>query len=159
VLRTVCRQIREWLDEGLQAVPVSVNASVGQIESPDFLEVVDTALAAYGVPPSLLQVETTESLLIHSCEAAGRVIDAQTERGLQVHLDDFGIGYSSLSYLWRLPVTCVKLDRSFTRGLSKGGGWEAVVRSAIALAHSLSKTGVAEGVETSEQEAMLCEMD
>jgi EAL domain-containing protein (putative c-di-GMP-specific phosphodiesterase class I) len=159
VVRTVCRQIRTWLDEGLRAVPVSVNASVGQIESSDFLEVVDMALAAYQVPPSLLQVEITESLLIHSFEAAGRVIDGLTERGVDVHLDDFGAGYSSLSYLWQLPVACVKLDRSFTSGLAKGGGSEAVVRSAIALAHSLSKTVVAEGVETPEQEAMLCEMD
>jgi diguanylate cyclase (GGDEF)-like protein/PAS domain S-box-containing protein len=158
VVRTVCRQIRNWLDEGLQAVPVSVNASVGQIESSDFLEVVDTALAAYAVPPWLLQVEITESLLIHNFEAAGRVVDGLTERGVDVHLDDFGAGYSSLSYLWRLPVACVKLDHSFTRGLSKGGGAEAVVRSAIELAHSLSKTVVAEGVETPDQEAMLCAM-
>ena len=158
LLDRVCAQLRDWLDRGLAACPVAINVSVGQVARDDFFEAVDAALRRWRLPPRLLQVEITESLLMQDLRRGSALAHALTERGVEVHLDDFGTGYSSLAYLWELPVSALKLDRRFTRGLGAQSQARAIVDSVVALARALGKAVIAEGVETEEQASVLVEL-
>jgi diguanylate cyclase (GGDEF)-like protein/PAS domain S-box-containing protein len=158
LLDRVCAQLRAWLDLGLAARPVAVNVSVGQVANGDFLEAVEDALRRWRLPPELLQVEITESLLMQDLGSGSALAHALTGQGIEVHLDDFGTGYSSLAYLWELPVSALKLDRRFTLGLGAQPQARAIVDSVVALARALGKTVIAEGVETDEQARVLLEL-
>lgn len=158
LLERVCAQLRAWLDLGLEAGPVAVNVSVGQVANDDFLAAIEDALRRWRLPPGLLQVEITESLLMQDLRSGSVLAHALTERGIEVHLDDFGTGYSSLAYLWELPVSALKLDRRFTLGLGAQPQARAIVDSVIALARALGRTVIAEGVETEEQARILLEL-
>lgn len=158
LLDRVCAQLRAWLDLGLAGRPVAVNVSVGQVANGDFLEAVEDALRRWRLPPALLQVEITESLLMQDLSSGSALAHALTGRGVEVHLDDFGTGYSSLAYLWELPVSALKLDRRFTLGLGAQPQARAIVDSVVALARALGRAVIAEGVETEEQARILLEL-
>ncbi|MFC5302416.1 EAL and GGDEF domain-containing protein [Azospira restricta] len=155
VLRGACRQIRAWHDAGWPQVPVAVNLSPRQFQQSDLVERVRAILAETGVPPAMLELEITESSLMHSVEEALAQVQALADMGVRLAIDDFGTGYSSLAYLKRFPVSRLKIDRSFVRDLCDDRDDAAIVASIIGLARSLALEVVAEGVETAPQLAAL----
>jgi diguanylate cyclase (GGDEF)-like protein/PAS domain S-box-containing protein len=154
-LHTVCTQQRTWIDAGLTAVPVAVNVSALQFAHQDVPALVAAALAASRLPPDLLELELTESLLMHNAEHAAAVLG--NLRGMKINLaiDDFGTGYSSLSYLKQLPVQALKIDRSFVQDIDEHGENVKLAAAIIALAHGMELQVIAEGVETEAQRLYL----
>jgi len=153
-LREACRQTAAWADRlpAASQLGVTVNVSSHQLMHPDFIDQVAAAVRDAGVPPESLCLEITESTLIHSLDQAANVLGALRALGVQVFLDDFGSGYSSLSYLHRFPVNALKIDRSFINSLAADtADRPAIVESIVALAKSVGANVVAEGVETREQ--------
>jgi EAL domain-containing protein (putative c-di-GMP-specific phosphodiesterase class I) len=130
---------------------VAVNLSAVQVAQPNLPQVVADALKRSGLPANRLELEVTETALIEDPEHAARVLGALHALGVEVSLDDFGTGYSSLSSIKRYPLSTIKLDRSFISGLAPGSQDAAIVGSVISMAHALSLSIVAEGVETTEQ--------
>ena len=158
VLREACSQLARWRSEGIVAddVVVAVNVSARQLQLPDLPGTVAAALEAASLPPSALTLEVTESAMIHDTDLVLRNLEAIKEQGVSMALDDFGVGFSSLSQIRNLPpVDVIKVDRSFTGGLGSNGSDAAVVTAVLGLAASLGLTAVAEGVETTEQLAQL----
>jgi diguanylate cyclase (GGDEF)-like protein len=154
VLREACRSGRRWLDAGTPC-RVAVNVAAPQLVDGRLLGELRAALADTGLPPALLTVELTESMLT-APGADGFAVLAELEAlGVAIALDDFGTGWSSLAYLKRMPIDELKIDRSFVAGLPHDGGDAAIVRAIVSLATSLRMTAVAEGVETAEQAAFL----
>jgi len=151
VLRTACRQLREWMDIGLAPVRTSVNLSVRQLRHRTLAHAVEAILAETGVDPDLLEFEITESVLMHNIEEAIRLLKTFRDMGIRISLDDFGTGYSSLSYLKRLPVDTIKIDRSFVQNVTGAADDAALSEGIIALSRSLKLQVIAEGVETVEQ--------
>ncbi|PKO34468.1 MAG: GGDEF domain-containing protein [Betaproteobacteria bacterium HGW-Betaproteobacteria-7] len=146
-IRTVCAQQRVWLDAGLLPVPVAVNISAHQFAH-DLPQVVARALAEFGLPASLLELELTESLLMRNASRATLVLDSLRRMQVNVAIDDFGTGYSSLSYLKQFPVQVLKIDRSFVCEIDEDGEQVRLASAIIAMAHQLDLAVVAEGVET-----------
>jgi diguanylate cyclase (GGDEF)-like protein/PAS domain S-box-containing protein len=155
-----CRQIEEWnrARPPHEALSVAVNVSARQLGSPKLLETVRQALAATGLPPHLLCLEVTESVVMQDVVMSGDVLGQLRELGVRTAVDDFGTGFSSLAYLLSLPVDLLKIDRSFVVALNADGGGPAaaIVRAIAALADALGLRVLAEGVETPEQ---LSELD
>jgi diguanylate cyclase (GGDEF)-like protein len=146
VLERALRQCRAWLDEG-RGVRTAINLSAHDLQDANLPAVIEELLAANGVPGHFLRVEVTEGTLMADAARAVEVLARLRSLGLQVAIDDFGTGYSSLTYLSRLPVDELKIDRSFLQGISAGGSNAAIVRSTIGLGHELGLRVVAEGVE------------
>ena len=155
VLEEAAAQLRRWQAQGLQAVPVAVNLSAKQFRRRDLDALIQRTLSAAGVPAELLELEITESCLMEDPEEAVRLLAGLRRAGLGISVDDFGTGYSSLSYLTRLPLNALKIDRSFVRDAVSSGEAASIVRAVIDMAHNLSFTVIAEGVETQEQVAFL----
>jgi diguanylate cyclase (GGDEF)-like protein len=151
VLRQACTQMRTWLDSGLPPLRVSVNLSAKQFRHGDLTAVVCSALEDARLQPGYLELELTESSIMHDAEASAATLQLLSTMGVHISIDDFGTGYSSLSYLWRLPLDKLKIDRSFVRELLSNPDDVAIVKAIISLAHSLRLGVVAEGVETLEQ--------
>ncbi len=151
VLRQACLQMRTWLDSGMPPLRVSVNLSAKQFRHGDLTAVVCSALEDAQLQPGYLELELTESSIMHDAEASAAVLQLLSTMGVHISIDDFGTGYSSLSYLWRLPLDKLKIDRSFVRELLSNPDDVAIVKAIISLAHSLRLGVVAEGVETLEQ--------
>ncbi|MDR2838238.1 MAG: EAL domain-containing protein [Azonexus sp.] len=154
VLRQTCRLAQDWAADGFTLPMVSVNVSARQLEDPEFDDMLRGILAETGMNPARLKLELTESVLMGVGEASAH-LDHLRQIGVSLALDDFGIGYSSLSYLKQLPVQQLKIDRSFVTGIGRNKGDEAIIRSVIELAGHLGFGIVAEGVETPEQAAFL----
>jgi diguanylate cyclase (GGDEF)-like protein len=157
VLRSACSQAKAWQDEGLSGVRVAVNVSVREFQELDFLSKLDEVLRETRLDPGSLDLEITESMAMQNVELTLAVLRQVRELGVGVVLDDFGTGHSSLSYLKLLPITKVKIDRSFVRDVSRDSGDAAIVSAVIAMAQTLKLKVVAEGVETAEQLAYLKE--
>jgi len=155
VLREACAQIRRWQELGLEPVPVAVNLSAKQFQRADLDATVRGTLAASGVPADLLELEVTESCLVEKPGEAVRLLESLRAAGVKISVDDFGTGYSSLSYLTRLPLSALKIDRSFVRDAQTSSEAASIVRAVIDMAHNLGFTVVAEGVETAQQVAFL----
>lgn len=155
VFQEACAQARRWMDAGWGAIPIAVNLSARQFQEPALDEAVARALKASGCPPTLLQLEITESSIMDPVEQALQTMDRLTAMGVQLAIDDFGTGYSSLSQLRRFPVRKLKIDRSFMSDLAQGVQGELLVNAIIALAQKLGLRTVAEGVETPMQAAAL----
>ncbi|MCQ4574326.1 MAG: EAL domain-containing protein [Candidatus Brocadiales bacterium] len=151
VLRTACKQNKAWQEAGLPPVCVAVNLSAHMFQKQGLPEVVGRVLKDTGLPPSLLELEITETVLMKDLEAGARTLAELKDMGVHVAIDDFGTGYSSLSYLTRLPVDKLKIDQSFVRDLTIHPDNDAVVKATVAMAHSLKLKAVAEGVETPAQ--------
>jgi diguanylate cyclase (GGDEF)-like protein len=151
VLLEACRQNREWHDKGLAKVPVAVNISGLQFQQKDFVDSVGQALAAARLEPRWLELELTETVVMHNAPEAIVMLDKLRAAGVEISIDDFGTGYSSLSYLKRFRLQKLKIDQSFVHDISWDQDDAAIVRAIVALAHSLRLRVVAEGVERQEQ--------
>jgi diguanylate cyclase (GGDEF)-like protein len=151
VLRAACRQVREWIDAGLPPVRVAVNLSPQQFRHADLHAVVKSALADAGLEPGFLELELTESSVMHDPKESTATLERLSQMGVHISIDDFGTGYSSLSYLRRFPLDKLKIDRSFVRDLMSSRDDASIVKAIISLAHNLRLRVVAEGVETREQ--------
>jgi diguanylate cyclase (GGDEF)-like protein len=145
-----CREMYPLIHEG-RLDYVSINLSTRHLRSPSVVEQVARTLARYRFPPSALQLEITESLLLIDFEQAEERLSHFRALGIRIALDDFGAGYSSLSYIRRLPLDVIKIDRSFARDISADRQAEAVVKAIVQLAQALELHIVAEGVETESQ--------
>jgi diguanylate cyclase (GGDEF)-like protein/PAS domain S-box-containing protein len=151
VLREACRQAQRWREAGFAPLRVSVNLSARQLRHGGIVRTVADLLAEIGLPAQQLEVEITESQLIENPETAAIILGEFRDMGVRVVIDDFGVGYSSLSYLKRLPIDVLKIDQSFARGIPADRDGAAIAGAIIAMAHSLGIQVVAEGVETAEQ--------
>ncbi len=151
VLQTACEQMVSWLEAGIPPFIMAVNCSSIQLVRTDMAKVIKTALDSTGLNPAYLEIELTESLLLQDVEEGIAILQALKDLGLHVSIDDFGTGFSSLSYLKRLPVDKLKIDQSFIKDLTTDPGDAAIVTSMITLAHNLDLTVIAEGVENAEQ--------
>ncbi|MGH0037134.1 MAG: putative bifunctional diguanylate cyclase/phosphodiesterase [Myxococcota bacterium] len=155
VLRTACAQMAAWIDAGHSAARLSVNISGHQIRTGGLADLVESALADSGLPALLLELELTESTIMRDDETTRTTLARLAELGVGVALDDFGVGYSSLSYLRNFPIGRLKVDRSFVRDIPTNPDDGALTAAIIALAHGLRIDVVAEGVETEEQARFL----
>ena len=151
VLETVCHQIRDWQDRGAQPVKVSVNISNQQFHSGKLDETVATLLANTGIAADYLELELTENIIMENVHIAMELLDKIKQLGIMISIDDFGTGYSSMSYLKRLPVDILKIDRSFVNDIVENPDDNAIARSIITLGHSLNLKVIAEGVENNAQ--------
>ena len=154
-IRTVCKQSAAWMAVGLEPIPVAVNLASTHLRERGLPALVAAALQSHGVPARCLELEVTESILLADPELSLVIAQQLSEMGVHLAIDDFGTGYSSLSYLKKLPITALKIDRSFVRDLDSDPDDEAIVTAIIALAHSLKLKVIAEGVETPAQLAFL----
>jgi len=157
VLREACGQAKAWLDQGLPATPMSINVSGVQLQDATFLHEVLAMLGITGLAPGLLELELTESVLMHLPEHAQLALDHLRDLGVAVSIDDFGTGYSSLSYLKKLPIDSLKIDQSFLQQISESPDGTAIAVAIIRLGKSLNLRVVAEGVESGEDLAFLKE--
>ena len=155
VLAEACMQGKRWHRAGLADFEMSVNVSAVQFAQPGLYAQVEAALARSGFPASCLVLEITESSLMSDCAHAARCLRALKALGLRIAIDDFGTGYSSLAYLRRLPIDVIKIDRALVSDVDRDADASAIVRAALAMAHSLRLRVVAEGVETAAQEMLL----
>jgi diguanylate cyclase (GGDEF)-like protein len=151
VLRKACLDAASWPD----GIKVAVNLSPIQVTSQNLVPIVISALAAAGLPARRLEVEITESVLMHNTEKNTATLHRLRELGVRISMDDFGTGYSSLSYLRKFPFDKIKIDRSFISGLPDDNESIAIVRAVAGLAANLNMTATAEGVETAEQLATI----
>jgi diguanylate cyclase (GGDEF)-like protein/PAS domain S-box-containing protein len=157
VMEEACRQAQAWRQAGWPEFTMSVNLSALQFRRTGLIETVAGALGRSGLPPHLLELELTESILLHDVENTLDTVRQLKAMGVRLSIDDFGTGYSSLSYLKRFAVDRLKIDRSFVRDLNADPDNAAIVRAVIQLARSLRLDIIAEGVETEAQLAFLRE--
>jgi diguanylate cyclase (GGDEF)-like protein len=151
VLRTVCLQSVAWRKQGLPPLSIAVNLTARQFCDEQLLTDVTSILTETGMDPQLLEIELTESLLIHDVEKTLRILTGLKALGIRIAVDDFGSGYSSLAMLQRFPLDTVKIDRSFMRDIVGTTEDTGLADAIIAMGKSLSLTVVAQGVETKEQ--------
>ena len=155
VLRTACSQTRQWQDEGFKDLKIAVNISPQQIQTQTLRDSIVSTLWTTGLPASSLELEITESGLMHNESVAVSVLSEIKQIGVGISLDDFGTGYSSLSYLKRFPVDTVKIDRSFVTDMVFDRDDAAIVSAILSIAKKLDLQVVAEGVETVHQRDLL----
>jgi EAL domain-containing protein (putative c-di-GMP-specific phosphodiesterase class I) len=151
VLRTACAQAQAWHAGGHTGLCVAVNMSAKQFQQQDVPALVRDVLRCTRLPAQCLELELTESALMHDTDATVETMRQLKNLGVRLALDDFGTGYSSLSYLKRFPIDVLKIDQSFTFEVTSDEGAASITRAIIAMARSLNMTTVAEGVETRKQ--------
>ncbi|HEC12957.1 MAG TPA: PAS domain S-box protein [Acidiferrobacteraceae bacterium] len=151
VLHAACLQACAWNDDGLKPLRMSVNLSGRQINSPNFIATVEQVLEESKLDPALLELEMTESILMHNIQSTIKTLETISEMGVRFSIDDFGTGYSSLSYLKRFPIDTLKIDRSFIHDLTQDPDDATLVEAIIAMGRALNLNIVAEGVETEMQ--------
>jgi len=151
VLGTACRQANDWIAEGLPALKLSVNVSSQQLKHGLSCETIARQLAESGFPPASLTLEITETIFMGDSPEAIAWLGTIQELGVSLSIDDFGTGFSSLSYLKSIPADFVKIDRSFIIGLTENPADQALVKAIVSLAHAMGFQTVVEGVETKEQ--------
>jgi diguanylate cyclase (GGDEF)-like protein len=157
VLKQACAQNMAWLKLGFPPMSMAVNLSPRQFSDETLLRDIDDALAASGMSPELLQLEITESMMMHNVGRAIEVLNVIRSRGVRVAIDDFGTGYSSMSLMKKFPIDTLKIDRSFVKDLPHDSEDRAIAQAIISMGKALGLTIVAEGVETAEQAAFLRE--
>ena len=157
VLTTACRQAKIWLEQKLDFGRIAVNVAAPQIQHGDFIQVVENVLKTTGLPAAYLELELTEGLLMKQTEQNIKQLEKLQGMGIKLTIDDFGIGYSSLNYLKRLPIDKLKIDQSFIRDLPHDTNDTAISQAVIALGYALNLQIIAEGVENEEQAAFLKE--
>lgn len=155
VIGAACKQYAAWQEQGLPPLSIAVNVSARQFRSPDLQKIIETALDKHGVPAENLTLELTESMLMQRPAEAARTLVLLKEIGVNLSLDDFGTGFSSLAYLTRFPMDILKIDRSFIEGIETDPSARQIITAIIELADGLGLETVAEGVETLAQEEFL----
>ena len=155
VIRKACEQIRDWTGQALPPVCLAVNLSPRQFSDPELVPFIERTLAETGIEPQRLELEITESMVMHNSERSLQKLKEIKQLGIRIAIDDFGTGYSSLSHLKKFPVDTLKVDRSFIRELEKEGEDRAITQAIITMGKTLGLTVVAEGVETAEQQTFL----
>ena len=147
VIKQACATAAQWPDH----LHIAVNISAVQFRNPGLMQVITSALAASGLNPARLEIEITETVLLHNKEATLAVLHQLRALGIRIAMDDFGTGYSSLTYLQSFPFDKIKIDRSFVKNITENSGSLNIVRAVAALANGMGMTATAEGVETTEQ--------
>jgi diguanylate cyclase (GGDEF)-like protein/PAS domain S-box-containing protein len=155
VLREACRQVQDWIDAGLHAIPVAVNVSSLEFRSEGFLKSLRAILKDTRLDPRYLELELTESVLMQHAKSSASVLSTLKSIGVRLALDDFGTGYSSLSYLKMFPIDSLKIDQSFIHDITTDTDDATIVSAVITMAKGLKKGVIAEGVETEEQMTFL----
>ncbi|MCX7176313.1 MAG: EAL domain-containing protein [Proteobacteria bacterium] len=155
VLNTACAQAREWREAGISPIRMAVNISARQFRHKAFVDSIHTALSANDLAPYFLELEITESMAVDNPEETILLLQKLNATGLSIAMDDFGTGFSSLSYLKRLPISVLKIDRSFINGIVTDPSDVAIAKTVIDLGRNLGMQIVAEGVETVEQARLL----
>jgi EAL domain-containing protein (putative c-di-GMP-specific phosphodiesterase class I) len=158
VLRSACLALRQFNRNGLVGLRMAVNVSVSQFRHPSFLNRVDLVLEESGIDPKLLELEITESIAMLDSDFMVGMIEQLKQRGILVAIDDFGTGFSSLSYLERLNVDRLKIDRSFVSQMSQGASSQRIVETIVQLGRTLDMDVIAEGVESEDEATMLAAM-
>ncbi len=159
VLRRACEQMRSWQAQGAPPMRVSVNVSPRQFQQRDFTANVRRIVKETGLEPSCLDIEITESIAMHDVAHTGRVLSELADLGIQISMDDFGTGHSSLNYLKHFPIRRLKIDQSFVAGMTSHDKDHAIVATVISIARNLGLAVTAEGVETEEQAAALAALE
>lgn len=155
VLRTACMQMQQWMREGHPPVPVAVNLSQIHLMQTDIVESILSTLAELNYDTKLLEFEVTESAMMNNEEQVIEILGRLKQAGISISLDDFGTGYSSLSYLQMLPIDCLKIDRSFIKGIATHANSLAIVEMILSMARQLDLRIIAEGIEHEEQVDLL----
>jgi EAL domain-containing protein (putative c-di-GMP-specific phosphodiesterase class I) len=155
VLHDVARRFADLAQAGFGQLRLSVNVSAGQLQHPLFSEMVENLVRERNIGPGRLELEVTESMIMHDTQKSVRLIRRLSEIGVKFSIDDFGTGYSSLSYLRQLKIHYLKIDQSFVRDIMDDPDDAAIVQTIIGLGHNLRLHVIAEGVETDEQRSFL----
>lgn len=159
LIKEACSFNKKLMDQGLAPRPVSVNISSIQINSPDFLQILEDILKETGLPPNYLELEITESSLVSSITDTTKLLNDLKNIGIRISLDDFGTGYSSLNYLTNMPIDTLKIDKTFIDHICENEKDTMIAQSIIQLAHSLCIKVIAEGVEEECQLELLKSLD
>nr|WP_239454309.1 EAL domain-containing protein [Bacillus suaedaesalsae] len=154
VLRKACEQFSRWKVEGYE-VPISVNLSAKQFKQVNLSVMIQDIIEETNMDPTCLTIEITESTSMEDVQFTISLLEELQNKGIEISIDDFGTGYSSLSYLQKLPINCLKIDRSFIQGIESRTNGIALVKTIIDLAENLNFSVIAEGVETIEQRDIL----
>jgi len=157
VLETACQQLRSWTDEGFGPLRLAVNVSPLQFIVPGLADSIRRIVEQTGIKPSQLELEITESSLMHDMDNAIQVMQEIKEQGMELAIDDFGTGYSSLSSLRNFPLNRLKIDQSFTREIGKNADATEITLAILAMGKQLGLSVIAEGIETVEQAHFLCQ--
>ncbi|MBC7696917.1 MAG: EAL domain-containing protein [Bacteroidia bacterium] len=150
-LREACLQVKKWQDLGLSTITIAVNISAIEFRQNSFVQRVRTALMETGLSPKYLQLEITESVLMHDAATSVAILNELKSMGVQLAMDDFGTGYSSLSYLKQFPIDVLKIDQSFVHDIRSATDKGIIVSAVVGMANSLELSVVAEGVENHTQ--------
>ena len=156
-LREACRTSKSWQEAGYDPITVSVNISPKQFRHQDITAIVSQVLRETDLSPAHLEVEITETAVMDNVEVAIMRLNSLSKMGVKISVDDFGTGYTSISYLKQFPVNELKIDQHFIKGIPNNQNDAAIVSAVIALGHNLGLEIVAEGVETAEQMQYLTE--
>ncbi|HLD10202.1 MAG TPA: bifunctional diguanylate cyclase/phosphodiesterase, partial [Methylophilaceae bacterium] len=151
VLRTACMQLTKWRRQGMAAFPLAVNLSVRQLRQSDLASIIAGIIKEAGLQPCDLELEITEGMMMSYAQPAMAFLENMSKLGVQLSIDDFGTGFSCLSYLKKLPVNKLKIDQSFVHDIEVDESDDAIVRSVIGLGHQFQLRVIAEGVETKKQ--------
>ncbi len=155
IIKAACAQLRYWRSGGHDVRRIAINVAAAQVAKHDLVAMLKEAREINQLQPEDIELELTETSLLQDSERVRETLQTLKDQGYRLALDDFGTGFSSLSYLRRLPITTIKIDRSYTCEIGKPGQQRELVGGLIALAHRLGLDVVAEGVETPEQRAVL----
>ena len=150
-MREACQQAKRWLQQGFNDLRVAVNVSALQLHRASFVDEVCDAIESHAIPAAMLEIEITESAIMENVARAVEILSALKALGVQIALDDFGVGYSCLSQLKRFPIDRLKIDQSFVSDVATGSGEAAISRAITAMGHELHMKVIAEGVETEAQ--------
>jgi len=147
VLYNACQQLRTWMDMGLEVEPIAINMSGAQLRQQNLANRIQNVLDEFNIDTQLLEIELTESSLVNIHDESFAILEQINAMGLRVTMDDFGTGYSSLSYLRDIPLSCLKIDRSFISDINKDENADKLIACIVSIAHGLGLEVVAEGVE------------
>ncbi|HEX2950885.1 MAG TPA: EAL domain-containing protein, partial [Armatimonadota bacterium] len=159
VLWHACQQLREWLDSGLPPFRVAVNLSARHFLNRNLVNSIKEVLQETGLPPHNLEIEITENTAMNDLERSLAILHDIHDLGVQIAIDDFGTGYSSLGYLKRFPIHTLKIDRMFVKDILHDADAAAIVKAIVAMTHTMNRHVIVEGVEVSEQLALLNTFD
>ncbi|AWK51511.1 diguanylate cyclase [Clostridium beijerinckii] len=159
VINESCKQTVKWLNRGYKFKSMSINISSVDIQQSDFLEGIKDILNSTGINPNIIELEITETVLMQSLDSSINILEKLMDMGIRIALDDFGTGYSSLNYLGRIPISTLKIDKSFIDNITSSKKKESMINNIIQMAHSMDLKVVAEGVETKEQLSILKDRD